>query len=263
YLGVFRSRRGDHAAALAAVDAALARVTPRCAALFAITAAAVAERAGRAADAAGYAARATALAPGAAPVLDAAETYYAQRGDDTALAALRAAELQAPLEDASDYTRRASRWLGERAFDRALATADEGMRRFGRTPRLAYDAAAATLQLGDREGAAALLAAVPPADPEIAVKAAFLRSIVLADLNRPAEALGAIDVVLAAAPGHAEATLHRTKLLAQLHRDDEIEAALRAALPSPDGRIAVELAGRLMAAGRFTEARRIAEDALK
>jgi len=220
----------------------------------------VAERVGLTGDGREYARRALRLAPGSAPVLDAAEKYFRERGDEDAYASLRRDELEAPLELVEDYVRRSSRWLGDGQYERALAVAREGRTRFGQHPGLVYDAAAATVQLGDREAAVLLLESVPTTNPETYLKAAFLRSVILSDLERFGDALAAIDIVLAASPGNADATLHRIKLLAAVGREAEIEAALRAALP--DRRIAVELGGRLMSAGRFAEAQAIVEGAL-
>jgi len=255
-------RRGDETGALAAIDEMLDRVSPRCAGLLSITAAALAHRAGRIGDAEAYARRALELAPGSAPVLDAAEKYFRECGDEAAIAALRQAELEMPLEAVEDVVRRSSRWLGEGNYERALAVARAGRARFGQHPGLVYDAAAATLQLGDREGAIALLQSVPTTNPETFAKASFLRSVILGDLGQFGDALAAIDIVLAASPGNADATLQRTKLLAQVGREAEIEGALRAALVTNDGRIAVELAGVLMRSGRFAEAQEIAGAAL-
>ncbi|GAC1403293.1 MAG: hypothetical protein NVSMB64_04740 [Candidatus Velthaea sp.] len=259
----FLLRRHDYSAALATIDEAAGRVSTHCSALLLMTAAGIADRVARSADGPGYARRALALAPGSGPVLDAAEVYFREKGDSDAIAALRAAELEAPLETVEDYGRRSSRWLEEGQPARAREVALEGRRRFGDHPGLLYDAGAATVQLGDRNEAVALLAAVSVQHTETFAKAAFLRSVILTDLGRHGEALGAIETVLYLSPHSVEAVLQRVKILFVLGRTDDAEASLRAALSATrDARIAVELAGFLMSAGRFVDARDVAESAL-
>jgi Flp pilus assembly protein TadD len=64
------------------------------------------------------------------------------------------------------------------------------------------------------------------------------------------------------APGNPDAALHRVKLLQAAGRGAEAEGTLRQALISGDRRVAAELAGILVAGGRFSEAQQIAEHAL-
>jgi tetratricopeptide (TPR) repeat protein len=258
----FLLRHNQFAPALAAIERIAPEVSPRCAGLFWITAAAVAERVGRAAQGPDFARRALELAPGAAPVLDAAEKYFTERGDFAGVAALREAELDAPLELAEDYVRRSSRLLAAKQIERAVAVAREGRERFGDHPGLTYDEAAGTVQLGDRARALELLASVTVQDPQTFAKAAFLRSVILGDLGRFAEAIGEIDTVLDIAPGNPDAVLHRVKLLQAAGRGSEAEGTLRTAISSGDRRIAAELAGLLVGSGRFEEAKAIAEAAL-
>ena len=259
----FTLRRGQFDVALEQVEMIAPLVSQRCAALQIMTAAAIAERVpGRAADGPAYAHRALALAPGAAPVLDAAERYFTERGESEAVMALRAAELDAPLETVEDYTRRSSRWLSEVQPRQAVDTAAAGRARFGDHPGLMYDEAAGIVQLGDRDRALRLLEQVTVQNAQVFGKAAFLRSVILADLGRLDDAIHAVDVVLDIAPGNPEAVLHRAKLLASGDRASEVEETLRTGLAGGDGRIAAELSGLLMRAGRFAEAAAIADNAL-
>ncbi len=261
YLNVIL-RRKRYTDALATIEVLAPEVSARCAALFWITAAGIAVQAGRPEDAGTFAHRALALAPGSAPVLDAAEQYFEAVGDSAALAALRAAELDAPLADVADYVRRSSRLLAEGKVTRAMEVAGEGRARFGDHPGLVYDLAAGTVQLGDRESALALLENVSVQHAQTFAKASFLKSVILADLGRFAEAIAAIDFVLEMAPGNPDAALHRVKLLQAAGRGAEAEGTLRQALISGDRRVAAELAGILVAGGRFSEAQQIAEHAL-
>jgi tetratricopeptide (TPR) repeat protein len=249
--------------ALAAVDAISERVSPRHAALLLMTAAGIAERAGVPERSSDYARRALARAPGAAPVLDAAEIYFRDRGDDAAIEALRARELDAPLETVDDYARRTSRLLVVGRHAEAQTTAAAGRKQFGDDSRLVYDAAAATVVLGDRPGALALLEIVDAKNPDVLARARYLRAVILGDLGRFDEAVAAIDAFLALSPGHVDATLARGKYLLAANRRDEAEATLRAAFEATrDQRIAVDLASVLMASGRLAEARDVADAAL-
>jgi glycosyltransferase involved in cell wall biosynthesis len=256
-------RRHAYDRSLAAIDAIAERVSPRCGALMLMTAATIAQRAGCPERSPVYAQRALALAPGAAPVLDAAEAYFRAHGDEAALKALRAVELEAPLEAVEDYARRSSRWLLEHEPARALAVASEGRERFGDHPGIIYDAAAATIQLGDREAGLRLLAAVSVENAEVHARADFLRSAVLADLGRFEDALAAIARVIQRSPASVEAVLHQVKLLDLAGRRADVEIALRRGFDATrDQRIAVQLATLLMTAGRYHEARAISEAAL-
>jgi tetratricopeptide (TPR) repeat protein len=249
--------------ALAAVDAIASRVTPRHAALLLMTAAGIAERAGRPEQSGGYAQRALESAPGAAPVLAAAETYFRERGDHAAIAALRERELTAPVETVDDYARRTSRLLEAGRPAEAGALAAQGRKRFGDEPRLVYDAAAAAVVLGDREAALALLDIVDASNPNVQGRARFLRAVILGDLGRYPEAIAAIDQFLATSPAHVDAVLAKGKFLLVSGRAAEAEIGLRAAFAATgDRRIAVDLASILMAAGRLADARAIAEAAL-
>jgi len=256
-------RRHRYAEALAAVDEISERVSPRHAALLLMTAAGIAERAGVPERSAAYAQRALDRAPGAAPVLDAAEVYFRGRGDDAAIAALRARELDAPVETVDDYARRTSRLLVEGRAAEAQAFAAEGRKRFGDDSRLVYDAAAATVVLGDRPAALALLEIVDATNPDVLARARFLRAVILGDLGRYDEAIVAIDAFLSQSPDNVDATLARAKYLLAARRPADAESTLRTAFArTGDQRIAVDLAGALMAAGRLAEARTVAEQAL-
>jgi tetratricopeptide (TPR) repeat protein len=228
-----------------------------------MTAAGIAERAGVPERSDGYARRALERAPGAAPVLDAAEVYFRSRGDDAAIAALRARELDAPVETVEDYARRTSRLLVEGRAADAQAFAAEGRKRFGDDARLVYDAAAATVVLGDRPAALALLEIVDATNADVLARARFLRAVILGDLGRYHEAIVAIDAFLMQSPDNVDATLARAKYLLAAHRPAEAESSLRTAFArSGDQRIAVDLASVLMATGRLAEARAVAEQAL-
>jgi tetratricopeptide (TPR) repeat protein len=256
-------RRHRYVEALAAVDAIVERVTPRHAALLLMTAAGIAERAGVPERAGDYAHRALERAPGAAPVLDAAEIYFRERGDEAAVTALRSRELDAPVETVDDYARRTSRLLGEGRHADAQRLAAEGRKRFGDDSRLVYDEAAATVVLGDRPAALALLDIVDAKNGDVLARSRYLRAVILSDLGRFVEAIAAIDAFLELSPAHVDATLARGKYLLAAQRPAEAEATLREAFAvTHDQRIAVDLAGILLAAGRMAEAREIADRAL-
>ena len=153
--------------------------------------------------------------------------------------------------------------LGEGRHADAQRLAAEGRKRFGDDSRLVYDEAAATVVLGDRPAALALLDIVDAKNGDVLARSRYLRAVILSDLGRFVEAIAAIDAFLELSPAHVDATLARGKYLLAAQRPAEAEATLREAFAvTHDQRIAVDLAGILLAAGRMAEAREIADRAL-
>ena len=226
-----------------------------------VTAAAVAEKTSPDATRS-YLDRALALHPGSALALSTYETYLHGRGEFDALRVLRAAELLAPCTAPEDFARRSSRLLGEQRPADALRMAVAGLEQAPQDPALAYDAAAAVVQLGEPEKALDYLAGIGPDAGPIYGRATFLRSIIAYDLGRDHEALGAIEAVLGSAPDELDALLHRVRILERLGRVDMAEAALRSAMRPGDQRLAIELASLLMRCGRPDEARLVVDSVL-
>ena len=190
-------------------------------------AAAVAQRHG-AGDGEAHLIAAQRIAPESGEVLGALEAIYRARGDQAAIARLRAEEEATEPQAALDYSRRAQIAIAEGKFARALAYAERGLQKSPADAMLRYSAAFACTNLGHKSEALAHLDAI-------------------AELNA--------DLQL-------HVLLLRASLLESVGRNEEAEAAFRTALPLSKKRVAAELGGFYLRAGRFSDAQRVAEDAL-
>ena len=180
-------------------------------------------------DAEPYALRALALAPGNGLVLGFLDALYAGRGEADKRAALRAAELDAPLAAPADYARRSHRLLEEQRLEAALEAACAGLALAPDDGILAYNAGLAAARLGRDEEALVHLGAVGPADRHATAALALRAEIELR--------AGDLDA--------AVATLERVRGLA-----DPDEQMLR--------RATVGLASALLEAGRLGDAGKLA-----
>ncbi len=181
-----------------------------------------------------YALRALDLEPGNGFALALLQALYEGRGEGAKGAALRAAELGAPLRTACDFARRSHRLLEEGRLEDALATARAGLDAAADDPILAYNGALAAARLG-----------------------------------RDADAIALLDRI-ACDDGHAATAL---ALRAEIERrDGDLDAALvtlerLAALPARDAALmdhaSMGLARALLEAGRLGDAGRVAELALR
>jgi tetratricopeptide (TPR) repeat protein len=257
----FLLRRNDYALALTTIEAILAVVTPRTQATLLAAAARIAGHTGTA-DVQTLLERAVAAHGGAVDALEPLEILYRSRGDLAAVERLRAKELDAPLTLAADYARRATRYLSLGRLTDAEAVTRAGLELAPAEPALHNNLGAVLVQTARKEAALDELAAAGT-DGDIGLRALFLRAIVLGDLGRYAEAVAAVDAVIALAPNEIDARLQRFRFVAALGRDDEAERTLREALPLGDQRVPAELAAWLLRKGRFTEAQLVAETALQ
>jgi tetratricopeptide (TPR) repeat protein len=180
-----------------------------------------------------YAERALALTPGNGLVLGFLDAHYAARGATEKRAALRRAELDAPLVGAADFVRRSHRLLEDHRLEAALAAAQAGLELAPGDAILSYNAALAAARLGRDADAVGHLDAIAN-DDDHATAALALR----AEIERRA---GDLDA--------AVATLARLRALAAPD-----EAMLRHAT--------VGLAGALLEAGRVSDAGKLAALAL-
>jgi tetratricopeptide (TPR) repeat protein len=253
-------RRNNFVAAMETIEKVLPSLSPRVAATLLATAAKL-TRPTWIGDPQTYLERAVAAHPGAADALEALEALYRSRGDTAAIERLHRAELTAPLTLPPDYARRATRFLSAGMLPEAEAVTRAGLDIAPDNTDLRYDLAAVLVQTGRKEAGLAELVAIPSSG-DIGLRAMFLRAIILGDLGRFREAVGAIDVVIAHAPKELDARLHRFRYLDALGEDREAEATLRAALDSNDTRVAAELASWLLRKGRLREAKDVAEIAL-
>lgn len=171
---------------------------------------------------------AAARAPGSAQVLGPLETIYRNRGDQTAIAKLRAAEAQTEPRAALDFSRRSQIAASEGDFGRALAIAQAGIEKTPSDAMLRYSAAIAYVNLGQKAEALAHLDAIPEISDDLQVHVLLLRA----------------------------------SLLETFGRNEEAEAAYRQAFPLSKKRVGVELGGFYLRAGRLADAQRVAEEAL-
>jgi len=257
----FLLRRNDFAAALAEMHKVLPLLTPRTQAAVLVAAAKLAGPTGTG-DVEALLERAVGAHPGAAEALEALEALYESRADASAIERLHLAELSAPMTLPPDYARRATRYLSARRFADAEAVTREGLEISASDAALRYNLGVVLVQTGRKEAALDELARVG-SDGDIGLRALFLRAIVLGDLGRYAEALDAVDAVIAVAPNEVDARLHRFRFADALGSDVEAEATLNRALTLGDPRIAVELATWLLRKGRFADAQAVAQRALE
>ncbi len=246
--------------AAGAIETALAVTSPRTQASLLATAAKIVARTGGG-NVGVLLERALATHGGAAEVLEAAEQYYRERGDQLALERIWTDELSAPMMLAADYARRATQFLSRDAFAEAEAATLAGLELFPNDPALRYNLGVAFVKTNRKREALSELQRVPTAG-DIGLRAAFLTSIVLSDLKCYSEALDAVDAVLRLAPAEIDAHLHRFRCADALGHDTQAESTLRAALEFGDMRVATELATWLLRKNRFAEAAAVAQTAL-
>jgi tetratricopeptide (TPR) repeat protein len=254
-------RRNDHDVVLRVIEEVLPFVTPRTQATLLVTAAKLVEQTGGD-NVERFLERAIAAHGGAADGLDSLEALYRARGDLPALERLRLLELAAPLTLPADYARRATRHLTAGRLVEAETVIRAGLDIAPADCSLRYNLAAVFVQTGRKEAALEELARAGTSG-DIGLRAIFLRAIVLGDLGRLAEALAAVDAVIAAAPDQVDARLARFRFTDAMGSDVEAELSLREALGLGDARVAAELATWLLRKGRFVEAQAVAECALQ
>jgi glycosyltransferase involved in cell wall biosynthesis len=199
-----------------------------------LSSAAQATRDERLGDPEPYALRALELAPGHGAVLGLLDGLYAARGEAAKREQLRAAELSAPLEAATDFARRSHRMIEETRLDEALEAARAGLELAPDDAVLAFNAGLAAARLKRDDEALAHLGHVRHDDVH-ATAALALR----AEIQRRA---GDLD--------GAVATIETVRALAAPD-----EAALRHAT--------LGLATALLEAGRLNDAGKLAALVLK
>jgi tetratricopeptide (TPR) repeat protein len=254
-------RREDYAIALATIEELLVSVKPRTQAAFLAAAAKVVTQFGHG-NAEALLRRALEAHPGAAEALEALEAVFLARADVAAVESLRLAELSAPMALPPDFARRGSRFLSLNRLAEAEDVTRAGLEIGPTDAALRYNLGAVLVQTERKEAALDELAAAGTKG-DIGLRAVFLRAIVLGDLGRYAEALAAVDAVIAAAPREVDARLQRFRFAAALGSDAEAESTLRCALDLGDARVAVELATWLLHKGRLSDAKAVAEAALQ
>ncbi|HEY4442531.1 MAG TPA: tetratricopeptide repeat protein [Candidatus Elarobacter sp.] len=112
--------------------------------------------------------RALALHSGDGAALAYLDELYRARGDEARRAALRDAELSAPLVHPHDFARRSFRLLGDQRYDDALAAAREGLVVAPTNGALLYNAALAAGRLGRDADALTFLSQIADDDKHAA-----------------------------------------------------------------------------------------------
>ena len=180
-----------------------------------------------------YVRRGLAIAPGSGVLLAMLEDILTARADADACAAMRLAELDAPLVETGDYSRRSFRLLQEGRFAEAREVAGRGLEAAPSDGVLRYNAALASARLADDADARVHLDAIADSD-NVKIPALTLR----AEIERRCGDLDAAIAALESAAGLEQ-------------RDD---ALLRNA--------ALGLTQELLTAGRLADAGRLAERVL-
>jgi tetratricopeptide (TPR) repeat protein len=226
-----------------------------------LAAAAVVQRHGLG-DGEQYLSAAQRIAPESAEVLGPLEAIYQARGDQAAIARLRSEEAQTQPETPLDFARRAQIAIAQGDFAAALFMAERGLEKAPADAMLRYSAASACSHLDRKADALAHLEAIEEASGELHHHIEYLRAILHRKLGRPQHALAVIENLLAVRGSQIDALLLRASLLESLGRHTEAEGVLQMALPLAKRRVAAELGGFYLRAGRFADAQRVAEEAL-
>ncbi|MHB8146702.1 MAG: tetratricopeptide repeat protein, partial [Vulcanimicrobiaceae bacterium] len=200
--------------------------------------------------------------PGNADVLNPLEMLMRNRGDNAAVDALLAREAATAPKSAADYLRRSFQAISTNRFADALALAQGGIALAPSDALLHYNAAIASVNLGNKEEALEHLGFLDDRHEEAYQRGELLRAVILREQGEHRDALAALDRLLAIVPDQVDAILARASLLEAMHDVESAEKALKAAFTLEPQRIGVELAGLYMRAGRFADAAEIAERAL-
>ncbi|MBV8222065.1 MAG: hypothetical protein JO293_01780, partial [Candidatus Eremiobacteraeota bacterium] len=210
-----------------------------------------------------YLRAALAMSPGAGLALEVLDKVYLERKDELSRARMRRDELNAPLVAPVDFLRRSSRLLEEEKPDEAAQVAREGVLREPGNAQLMFNLALALSRVEGNVGQAIdVLDCMRSGEADVVELAALLRAALLEREGRVEEGLAAIERAFGTQPENEDALLHRARLLQKLGHDADAEAGLRAAMRRGSKRVGVELAGMMMRAGRYEDARSIADEAL-
>lgn len=260
-LGSFLLRQKRYADALSFLNQAVPHMSAqRSYELFA-DAASVSEQAGDDAASEAFALRARSFCPDSDIIRAALERIYARRGDDAAIARLRAADLERPCVAPVDFLRRSWTLFNAGDFQLARTAAVEGLALVPEDIPLALAAARAELKLGRLVEGLERLNAVPADSPYLA-EAAFTRGSAFVERGEPEQALPALRIAVKASPAHVDAACMLARLLRDRGELEAAESVLKGAGAGKNGRIAVELAALYFSAGRYDDAREVAEFAL-
>jgi tetratricopeptide (TPR) repeat protein len=219
-------------------------------------------RKSRAADPVPYLLAALEKCPGHGLALQMLEQIYKERGDELSRARLRRDEMDAPLVNGIDYVRRTHRLLEEHNYEDAVRLAEEGLVKDPANAALLFNLGLALAQFGQTDRAVEVLALARSGDSDILETAAFLRATLLEKKGQLEDALAVLDAAFGELPRNEDALLMRARMLETLGRVGPAEDVLRSAMGAGRKRVGVELAALMLRAGRYDEARGIADEAM-
>ena len=254
-------RRGDGFAALAVINDAVERVSREASVSLFFAAAQIATKHGLP-NAVEYLERAAALAPHAAEILNPLEAAYRTAGNVHALEALLAAERLTEPQTAADFLRRSFQSLGGGDYSGAVALAERGLQG-SPDPRLHYNAALALSHLGRKEEAVAHLEFITPDNADVYPAAELLRAATERERGLIDEAIGTLERLALAEPANVDAMLMRAALFEERGDHAVAETSLQRAYDADRRRGGVELASFYLRMQRFTDAARVATQALE
>jgi tetratricopeptide (TPR) repeat protein len=157
---------------------------------------------------------------------------------------------------------RSQQGIANKDFVTALAAAERGLSLIPNDAGLHYNAAIACINLGDKGRALWHLEHIDESCAEAYDRAEYLRAVLLRELARYDDALKSLERLHTHNGPQLDASLLRASILEAMERTHEAEAEFVAALSLGRQRAAVELASFYLRAGRFGDAKRVAEEAL-
>ena len=201
--------------------------------------------------------------PGAADILNPLEAALRERGLSEELAELLAREAQSEPRIPADFLRRSHKALERGDALRALEIARRGLERAPGDARLRYNAALAAVRTGDRVEAIEQLRVIDAADAATYTAALALLAATLREAGRLEEAAAAAERLVAEQPENREAHALRASVYEQLGELAMAERSYRTLFDLDRAVGGVELASFYLRRERFTDAARIADEALR
>ena len=254
-------RRQRMTRAMEVIEESLKELDGEIAASLNVAAAAIVRKTG-AADPMPYLQAAIASAPGNGFALEMLEEIYKERGDELALARLRRDEFSSPLRNPSDYIRRTHRLLEEHRYEEVATVAEDGAVVAPDNSMLLYHLALAAEHMGQTDRAITALSKARSGEKEVVESAAFLQASLLKKTGRFEEAISVVDDVFGEFPSNEDALLLRAQILDASGRPDAAERLLQRAMGAGRKRVGVELAALMLRAGRYAEAKGVANEAM-
>jgi tetratricopeptide (TPR) repeat protein len=257
----FLLRRGDGLRALEVIEATHDRLGDEASGALLVAAAQIATKVGLP-SAEFYLERAAERAPHSAEILNPLEAIYRSRNDSAKLQLLLERERMTEPRVAADYLRRSFQALGSGDFALALELAERGIRLAPEMSQLRYNAALASAQRGHKERALEHLDRLSPEHMDAFGPGQILRAAIERELGLLDKALASVTRLLEADPDNVDGLLLQASLMEAAGDTARAEASLVTAFGADRQRGGVELASFYLRAQRYSDAARIAEQAL-